>query len=254
MIIRRSVAIVALSIVLFNFASCSKSQTDTPKIETTSIDIPALQPVLDAQRDAFNEQVPDSLKILFAEIGRQIVDADAVETALKVGDTAPDFILPNAVGEQVQLSALLANGPVILTWYRGGWCPYCNIQLNAYNDVLSEFEKYNGQLVAISPEIPDSSLSTKERDSLAFEVLSDAGNSVAKQFGLVFDIPQLLLDFLVGKLDIAVYNGDNSNTLPLAVTYVIDRDRVIKYAFVQGDYKIRSEPTEIIAELKKLQS
>jgi len=252
MIIRQLFAIAALSLALFSFAGCSKSETDTPKIETTAVEIAALQPVLDAKRDEFNAQVPDSLKKLFAEISDQIADAGAVETALKVGDTAPDFTLPNAVGEQVQLRALLVNGPVVLTWYRGGWCPYCNIQLNAYNDILPEFEKLGGQLVAISPEIPDSSLSTKERDSLRFEVLSDAGNSVARQFGLVFEIPKLLTDFLVGKLDISVYNGDNSNTLPIAVTYIIDTDSVIKYAFVQGDYKIRAEPSELIEALKKL--
>lgn len=123
--------------------------------------------------------------------------------------------------------------------------------MKAYNDALSEFEKFNGHLIAVSPEVPDSSLSTKERHSLKFEVLSDSGNKVAGQYGIVYTLPGPVAERLGER--VAAYNGDNSARLPLAVTYVIDTDRVIKYAFVDSDYKKRAEPTDIVSALKKLQ-
>jgi peroxiredoxin len=122
--------------------------------------------------------------------------------------------------------------------------------LKAYNESRNEFEEFKAQLVAITPEIPDSSLSTKERDSLVFRVLSDVGNKVAEQFGIVYTLPAPVAEML-GEL-VAAYNADSSARLPLAVTYVIDTSRVIRYAFVDSDYKKRAEPQEIVAALKKL--
>ena len=124
--------------------------------------------------------------------------------------------------------------------------------MKAYNDVRTEFEKYNGQLVAVTPEVPDSSLSTKERDSLEFEVLSDVGNKVAAEYGVVYTLSAPLAEMFGDMLE--AYNADKSKTLPLAVTYVIDRDRTIKYAFVDPDYKKRAEPQELINALKAIHS
>jgi len=103
--------------------------------------------------------------------------------AFKVGDTAPDFILRNAVGKEISLKEELANGPVILTWYRGGWCPYCNLALNFLQRHLPEFRSYGAQLLAITPETPDQSMSTKEKHNLEFEALTDESNVVALQYG-----------------------------------------------------------------------
>ena len=122
--------------------------------------------------------------------------------------------------------------------------------MKAYNESLGEFGKYNAQLVAVSPEIPDSSLSTQERDTLKFEVLSDIGNNVAAEYGIVYTLPAPLAEMMGER--IAVYNADNSASLPLAVTYVIDTDRTIKYAFVDSDYKKRAEPAEIVSALKEM--
>jgi peroxiredoxin len=122
--------------------------------------------------------------------------------------------------------------------------------LKAYNEARTEFEKYNARMLAISPQVPDSSLSTAERHSLAFEVLSDAGNKVAKTYGIVYTLPGPIAAVL-GET-VAAYNADGSATLPLAVTYVIDTNRIIRYAFIDPDYRRRAEPDEIIKALKKI--
>ena len=123
--------------------------------------------------------------------------------------------------------------------------------MKAYNESLSEFEKYDAQLIAVSPEIPDSSLSTQERDTLHFEVLSDIGNNVAKKYGIVYTLPTALAERMGER--IAAYNGDSTATLPLAVTYIIDKDGVIRYAFINSDYKKRAEPIDLIKALKNIQ-
>lgn len=122
--------------------------------------------------------------------------------------------------------------------------------MKAYNDARIEFAKFNAQLVAVSPEVPDSSLSTQERHSLEFNVLSDAGNKVAEKYGIVYTLPANIAEMLGER--VSAYNADNSARLPLAVTYVIGIDGVIKYAFVDPDYKKRAEPSEIVEALQKL--
>lgn len=183
------------------------------------------------------------------EQGIETVKASGVaDGALGVGDRAPDFTLPSATGERVRLSALLRDGPVVLTWYRGGWCPYCNIQLQTMQEVLPALEAAGGRLVAISPETPDNSLSTREKNELEFVVLSDRGNRVASLYGLTFALPEPVAK-AYERFGFNEHNGDDSNTLPLAATYVVGRDGVISWAQVDADYRRRAEPAAIIAHL-----
>jgi len=237
------------AVVLLN---CGNAEKDTPKTISEVASLPSLQALLDAKKADFAKMASDEMKQVFEDGLKQVASSGVLETALSKGDKAPDFELPNAKGEMVQLSNLLKSGPVVLTWYRGGWCPYCNIQLNAYNQALSEFKAANGQLVAISPEIPDSSLSTSERNNLKFEVLSDNNNIVAKEFGLVYTLPENVAKILGGMIDLEAYNNNSSNQLPLAVTYIIDKDLTIQYAFIEADYKKRAEPSELIGVLNSL--
>jgi peroxiredoxin len=235
------------------FMSCSTSDSEPPQVETTvtaEAALPSLQAKLDARKAESTARMPEDLKKIFADGITYVANSGVMESALTQGELAPDFTVPNAIGDTVRLSELLANGPVILTWYRGGWCPYCNVQLQAYNDALPEFQKYGGQLVAISPEIPDSSLSTKERGTLAFEVLSDVDSKVARNFGVAYQLPQPLAERFGNTL--LEFNNDSSNTLPLAVTYVIGTNGTIEYAFIDSDYKNRAEPQEILLVLKRL--
>jgi peroxiredoxin len=139
----------------------------------------------------------------------------------------------NSTTIRVPLSDLLQHGPVVVAFYRGGWCPYCNLELRALQKSLPEIEKLGAQLVAISPQTPDSSLSTQQKDKLRFQVLSDKHSAVARQFGLVFTLPEEIRTIYKGfGHDLAVRNGDDSFELPFPATYVIGQDRIIRFAFV----------------------
>ncbi|KGP70841.1 peroxiredoxin-like family protein [Pontibacillus yanchengensis] len=172
---------------------------------------------------------------------------------LRTGEEAPDFTLPDAKGESVNLYDVLAEGPAIVTFYRGGWCPYCNMELKAYQNILDEVHAAGGKLIAISPQTPDASLSTKEKDELEFHVLSDEGNQVADDFNLVYHLPDYLVDVYKEKgLNVDESNGDESWTLPVSATYVIRKDGTIAYEYTKADYKDRAEPSEVLEELKKV--
>ncbi|NVB43220.1 AhpC/TSA family protein [Pseudenhygromyxa sp. WMMC2535] len=182
----------------------------------------------------------------------ELAASDILERALKVGDAAPDFSLPNAAGEQVSLAKLLENGPVAVMWYRGNWCPYCNIALQGYADAGKQIAAAGGTLVAISPELPDASLDTQQKHELEYQVLSDVGNAVAKKYEIVFELPPELAALYNENFALNEHNGDDSNTLPLAATYVIGKDGKIAWAFLDVDYKKRAEPSEVVAEIRKL--
>ncbi|MFG1243440.1 peroxiredoxin-like family protein [Xanthobacter sp. V7C-4] len=176
-----------------------------------------------------------------------------LDAALKAGDQAPDFLLPDARGGSGRLSRALASGPVVLSFYRGGWCPYCNLELRALQSALPDFTAAGATLMAVSPQKPDQSLTTVEKNGLAFPVLSDTGSRVARSFGIAFDLAEELrpiyTDFGQALPD---RNGDDSWVLPIPATYVIDRDGVIAFAHVDVDYRNRLEPDTVIAILSAL--
>ena len=168
---------------------------------------------------------------------------------MQVGDTAPNFTLTNAEGKEVSLKDELKKGSVVLTWYRGGWCPYCNLTLHALQEELSNFKANGAVLVALTPELPDNSLTTSEKNKLEFEVLSDIDNKVAKEYGIVFKLIPEVAKSYNEAFDLKKYNGNESNELPLAATYIIGQDGKIRYAFMDADYRNRAEPSEITAFL-----
>ena len=169
------------------------------------------------------------------------------------GSAAPAFSLPNAQGEPVASEALWGDGPVVVSFYRGGWCPYCNIELRALQERLPEIEALGARLVAITPETPDNALTTQEKNEIAFEVLSDGGNRVASAFGLTFRLPDAVNDLYKGQfgIDIEASNGEASQTLPVPATFVIGKGGTVLKAFVDADYTKRAEPDEIVAALKE---
>ena len=185
----------------------------------------------------------------------EIQKSGITDRALKVGQHVPDFTLPDARNNPVSLKEILSKGPAVVSFYRGGWCPYCNLSLHALQAWLPQIQSTGAALVAISPQLPDQSLSTAEKDALTFEVLSDVGNNVAKKFGIAYQLPQEMAKLTRGfGLDLAKYNGDQSNELPLAATYIIKTDGTVAYAFVDVDYKKRMEPSDIVALLKHIQN
>ena len=145
------------------------------------------------------------------------------------------------------------RGPRSVTFYRGGWCPYCNIQLRAYQAILPEITARGARLVAISPQLPDGSLSTAEANELTFDVLSDVGNSVARTFGLVWSLPEeLRAALLSNNKALPGVNGDDSWELPVPATYVIARDGRVAFAAIDVDYRNRLEPDAILTALRSL--
>lgn len=195
------------------------------------------------------------IQAIMDEAGDEVAALDIEHKALRSGDKAPSFTLPNATGQSVSLESVLANGPAVIVFYRGGWCPYCSVALRVLQARLDDIQAQNATLLAISPEQPDYSLSTTEKLSLEFEVLSDTGNQIARRFGLVFTLPESLRPiYSRSGYDIIAHNGDASFELPVPGTFVVGTDGVIALAHVDSNYTRRLSPDAIIAALKELQS
>ena len=198
------------------------------------------------------QKAPDAART-FADGIAEVASRGIVAKAAKVGDKAELFALPDATGNTTRLEDLLKKGPVVLTWYRGGWCPYCNIALRGLLEVEPKIRELGATLVALSPETPDNVAATTKANALTFAVLSDKGNGVARAYRIVYKLPDKISAAMKGhKLDLAKRNGDASDELPLAVTYMIDTDRTIRWAFVDADYRKRAEPADVVEALKKL--
>jgi peroxiredoxin len=208
---------------------------------------------LESFRTDFMGKVPPEIREAMRRADLDLAGSGIAERALKAGDLAPDFVLPDALGGQVRLSTLLAKGNVVLSFYRGGWCPYCNLELRALQLALPAFLQLGATLVAVSPQTPDASLSTAEKNALAFPVLSDANSRVARAFGVAFDLSDELRP-IYARFGHALpdVNGDASWQLPIPATYVIGRDGVITLAFVDVDYRNRLEPADIVATLRAM--
>ena len=186
--------------------------------------------------------------------GAAEIEASGVAPGLAVGDQAPDFTLLDAVGESVTLSELLANGPVVLTFYRGEWCPYCNVQLRHLEQALPSFQKLNATLVAVSPQSPDHALSLTEKYDLKFPVLSDVDQEVSRAYRVQFALSGDLEDLQVNVFqnDPSVQNANGTRSLPVPATFVIDRHGVVQAAFVDADWRVRVAPEDVEAVLKNL--
>ncbi|WP_412062474.1 peroxiredoxin-like family protein [Rubrivirga sp. IMCC45206] len=208
---------------------------------------------LAAANMANRAQIPAPALAVIDRATAALTAADPTAGAVSVGDSAPSFELPNAIGQTIRLGDLLAQGPVVLTFYRGGWCPYCSLELKALQDALPAITEAGARLVAISPQTPDATLSTAEKKALSFDVLSDVGNAVAREYGLVFEAPADLVETYQGfGIDLEAANGDATHELPMPATFVIDLDGTVRYAFVDPDYTQRAEPADVVAALQAL--
>jgi peroxiredoxin len=195
---------------------------------------------------------PEVIAILGAEL-KKLAESGIAGKALKSGEKAPDFSLPDARGHEVSLSALLAKGPSVVTFYRGGWCPFCNLQLRAYQSALPEIRGLGAELAAISPQTLDYALSDVEKKELTFPVLSDLRSGVARRYGLVYKLSDALKK-LQEKFEnpIPRFNGDDSWELPMPGTFVIGQDGIVRLAHVDPNYMKRLEPAAILDALRKI--
>ena len=186
----------------------------------------------------------------------ELIASGAAAQALKAGDRAPEFALADAHGREIASWKLLAKGPLVVTFYRGVWCPYCNMDLQALQEALPAIIERGAQLIAISPQSQLNSLKSERDNKVTFPILSDPGNEVAARFGLRFKLPDYLIELYRDsfKNDLSRTNGDSSWTLPMPARYVIGTDGVIAYAEVSPDYTRRPDPEELLPALSALRS
>ena len=178
--------------------------------------------------------------------------ARLTERAAKKGGAFPAFSLPGTQGKTYDSAELLKQGPLIVTFYRGSWCPYCNVQLAEYQKHLMEWKALGAQIVAISPELPDSTTAFAAKRNLTFPLLFDKDNEFASKLGLVYGLPKDLKEvYEQFGVDLAKNQGNDSWRLPIAATYVVSKEGKITYSFLDVDYKTRAEPEAITKALKK---
>ncbi len=199
------------------------------------------------------EMLPADKLAVFNADAAQLAATHTAPLTLGAGDSAPLFSLPEPSGNLVNLSDLLQQGSVVLTFYRGTWCPYCNLLLKNYQEILPQIKAAGANLVAISPMTPDNSLRTKEQNELQFSVLSDIGNNVARQYTAVFkNDPAAINAMSELGYDFHGYYADESAEIPVPATFVIDTDGTLLLAkSAGGDYRERVEPQDILNALSK---
>jgi peroxiredoxin len=218
----------------------------------------SLQDKLDAFKADFKAgklpwRAPAEIHPIMERATAELIASGQASRAIKAGDLAPHFRLRDQDGNEVSSAELLEKGPLVVTFYRGVWCPYCNLELQAINEVLPELQRYGANVVAISPQSAVNSRKSVRVNELGFPVLSDQHNETAQAFGLRFALPDYLVE-LYKKLknDLTAFNGDTSWTLPMPARYVIGMDGIVSYSEVNPDYTHRPDPSEMFPVLRKL--
>lgn len=198
--------------------------------------------------------LPADVVEVFSRNSQQLHTRGIPAGVVKVGDALAPFTLYNAVGKPVGLEDLVATGPAVLVFYRGGWCPYCNLALRTYQrELLPQLDAWHATLAAISPQTPDQSLSTAEKAALDFEVLSDPGSRLARRIGIAFEQAEEVLaaQRRLG-LDLAHVNEEGSTLLPMPTVLIVDPNRTVRFAEVHPDYTARTEVADIVAALARM--
>lgn len=209
-----------------------------------------LQHELDSFRAAWEGRVGSNIAALVAADNQSLADSGLVARAARAGDLLPPLRLADAQGRPFDLGAAAAAGPLVLTFYRGGWCPYCNLELRAWQQALPRLAEAGARLVAVSPEAPDNALSTAEKNDLDFPVLSDTDGRLADALGIRFALTPAIVA-LYGKFghDLPAHNAGTGWTLPVPATFVVAQGGTILLAHVDPDYRRRLEPAAALAAL-----
>tara|TARA_R110000751_G_scaffold76247_4_gene153644 strand:- start:14263 stop:14937 length:675 start_codon:yes stop_codon:yes gene_type:complete len=214
---------------------------------------------LQAQLDAFKADfeagkppynVPPAVIKTMHRATAELIASGAADRALKTGDQAPEFVLKDPEGNAISSVDLLKKGPLVISFYRGVWCPYCNMELQALEAAKPEFDKLGASIIAISPQTAPNSRKSVRQNNLTFPILSDPKGDIGAAFGLRFSLPDYLVDLYKSmKNDLPNFNDDPAWTLPMPARYVIDRDGIILYADVNPDYTLRPDPEDMIPVL-----
>jgi len=199
-------------------------------------------------------QLPADMHTRLSTAIDELVRSNPAARAVRVGQDAPEFTLPDLAGHALTLSEQLRAGPVILTFYRGSWCPYCDLTLRAYSKMVPQLRRVGAQLIAISPQRADAAVpNAVEHRGLDFPLLSDVGNRVARQYGLVYGVDSLMRSLFADfGLDLPSVNGAASWELPVPATFLVTPDTRVRWAYVESDYRRRAEPEHVLRALAEL--
>lgn len=212
-----------------------------------------LQKRLDALKEEFTANVPDDALAVMNKETEKLLASDIISNVIKVGEELPDGTLTNMNGGDVKIDRLINDKPLVISFYRGGWCPYCNLELKALESIANEIKALGANIIAMSPESIDHIRETKKNNGVSFDVYSDEGSRFAKELGLVFTLPKALQDiYLTFGIDVEKHNGESKFELPIPTTLIVKPNKEIVYIFADGDYSKRSEPTKLLEILKSL--
>ncbi|MEM1369115.1 MAG: peroxiredoxin-like family protein [Cyanobacteria bacterium P01_H01_bin.15] len=214
----------------------------------------SLQQKLDAFKANFeaNHAPPAAVEAFHRSI-RELIENGNAEHALKAGERAPEFTLPDSDGNPTSSRALLLKGPLVLTFYRGVWCPYCNCELQALEEIVGIIRSHGASLLAISQQGASSSRKSQRENQLSYPILTDQGGELAERFGLRWTLQPYLIEFFEHfQVDLPKIHNDDKWTLPMPARYVIDTDSTIAYAEVNPDYTLRPEPSDLFPILEHL--
>ena len=215
----------------------------------------SLQDQLDAFKQVFKTQAPAAAFEAFARSTQELIDSGQADRAVKAGDIAPDFTLTDQDGVSVSLKDMLANGPLVISFYRGVWCPYCNIELKALEEEMSEIRSRGAQLIAVSMQGASDSRKSQRDNGVSFPILTDKAGEVANQFGIRWSLQDYVIPIHDGfGVNLPKIHGDGQWNLPMPARYVIDTDGTVAYAEVNPDYTRRPEPSDLFPVLDKLAS
>jgi peroxiredoxin len=197
------------------------------------------------------EHLPPEVVGVFNRRINDLLDEGIPADSIKSGDILETFTLDDATGTPVSLETLIEDGPAVIVFYRGGWCPYCNVALRTYqSELLPQLENFGARLVAISPQSPDQSLSTVEKAGLEFTVLSDPGSRLAQRIGIAFqEADEVLAAQRELGLDIAQVNAEGATMLPRPTVLIVDQNHTVRFVDVQPDFTARTEVADIVAAL-----
>ncbi|QDV25772.1 peroxiredoxin-like family protein [Aureliella helgolandensis] len=236
-------------VLLFLFASNSLITSAMSQESETAKTLSQLL----ADKSAQNAKLGSADRVAAFQKGIDLVRATGIEKSAKqVGDTAVDNQLKDWKGNTITLSELWKEGPVVLMWYRGGWCPYCSIQLRKMQQNLDKIENTGARLVVLTPELPERAKETAEANDLSIVALHDANLELAKKYGIVFELPAPIAPMYRASGRLKEFNGNDQLELPLSATYVVDQSGKIVYAFLDADYKIRAEPSNVITAVQAI--
>ena len=249
----KAMLLMAITSLLVLSAGSSLVFADSPSAKNGKTESPVADKLNKLKLESAEQTPPELL-----EAGRQgtaeLIANGFIDQAIHFGDKAPAFLLTDAHGKKVNSKDLLAEGPVVLVFYRGAWCPFCNLYLSSMQEYLPQIEAMGAQLVAVSGESPDNSLAFEEGNKLTFTVLSDPDLKVAKKFGIAYELPKVINDAILNLgFDMAKYYGTEKPELPVSATYVIQQDGTVAYSFVEVDYKLRAEPADVLAALEAIE-